>query len=133
MEEVKEVYMGNVLQAGQGQAPARQAVLGAGTRCPDSGLKVVLPFCRELLTSWRCWSSELGLGGCPALQQDRLHVLLFLWGERLRVSEPEVPVLRNQFSHVQWLLLLHSLQNLEKMKTSRALFANDSCCSLPLS
>lgn len=30
-EEVKEVYMGNVLQAGQGQAPARQAVLGAGT------------------------------------------------------------------------------------------------------
>ncbi|XP_019379329.1 PREDICTED: acetyl-CoA acetyltransferase, mitochondrial [Gavialis gangeticus] len=29
-EEVKEVYMGNVLQAGQGQAPARQAVLGAG-------------------------------------------------------------------------------------------------------
>ncbi|XP_038235365.2 acetyl-CoA acetyltransferase, mitochondrial isoform X1 [Dermochelys coriacea] len=29
-EEVKEVYMGNVLQAGQGQAPARQALLGAG-------------------------------------------------------------------------------------------------------
>lgn len=30
-EEVKEVYMGNVLQAGQGQAPTRQALLGAGT------------------------------------------------------------------------------------------------------
>lgn len=29
-EEVKEAYMGNVLQAGQGQAPTRQAVLGAG-------------------------------------------------------------------------------------------------------
>uniref|UniRef100_H2ZZA7 acetyl-CoA C-acetyltransferase n=1 Tax=Latimeria chalumnae TaxID=7897 RepID=H2ZZA7_LATCH len=29
-EEVKEVYMGNVLQAGQGQAPTRQALLGAG-------------------------------------------------------------------------------------------------------
>ncbi|XP_078513171.1 acetyl-CoA acetyltransferase, mitochondrial isoform X1 [Lissotriton helveticus] len=29
-EEVKEVYMGNVLQAGEGQAPARQALLGAG-------------------------------------------------------------------------------------------------------
>lgn len=29
-EEVKEVYMGNVIQAGQGQAPARQATLGAG-------------------------------------------------------------------------------------------------------
>lgn len=31
---VEEVYMGNVLQAGEGQAPARQAALGAGI--PDS-------------------------------------------------------------------------------------------------
>lgn len=31
-EEVKEAYMGNVLQGGEGQAPTRQAVLGAGTR-----------------------------------------------------------------------------------------------------
>lgn len=30
VEEVKEVYMGNVLQAGEGQAPSRQAALGAG-------------------------------------------------------------------------------------------------------
>jgi len=30
-EEVKEVYMGNVCQAGLGQAPTRQAALGAGT------------------------------------------------------------------------------------------------------
>jgi acetyl-CoA C-acetyltransferase len=29
-EQVEEVLMGNVLQAGQGQAPARQAALGAG-------------------------------------------------------------------------------------------------------
>lgn len=29
-EEVQEVFMGNVLQAGLGQAPARQAALGAG-------------------------------------------------------------------------------------------------------
>ena len=29
-EEVDEVFMGNVLSAGQGQAPARQAALGAG-------------------------------------------------------------------------------------------------------
>jgi len=31
--------MGNVLQAGQGQAPARQAVLGAGICSLDAGLK----------------------------------------------------------------------------------------------
>ena len=29
-EHVEECYMGNVCQAGQGQAPARQAALGAG-------------------------------------------------------------------------------------------------------
>ena len=29
-QEVEEVYMGNVLQAGMGQAPSRQAALGAG-------------------------------------------------------------------------------------------------------
>lgn len=29
-DAVKEVYMGNVLQAGEGQAPTRQALLGAG-------------------------------------------------------------------------------------------------------
>ncbi|ORX93033.1 thiolase [Basidiobolus meristosporus CBS 931.73] len=32
--QVEEVYMGNVIQAAEGQAPARQAVLGAG--CPES-------------------------------------------------------------------------------------------------
>lgn len=32
--DVEEVYMGNVLQAGVGQSPARQAALGAG--CPES-------------------------------------------------------------------------------------------------
>ncbi|XP_041947295.1 acetyl-CoA acetyltransferase, mitochondrial [Alosa pseudoharengus] len=30
VDAVKEVYMGNVLQAGEGQAPTRQALLGAG-------------------------------------------------------------------------------------------------------
>ena len=29
-KEIEEVYMGNVLQAGMGQAPARQAAIGAG-------------------------------------------------------------------------------------------------------
>jgi len=50
-EEVKEVLMGNVLQAGMGQAPARQVVLGAGlpesTECTTinkvcaSGMKAI--------------------------------------------------------------------------------------------
>ena len=36
-EDVQEVYMGNVCTAGEGQAPTRQATLGAGihimTKC----------------------------------------------------------------------------------------------------
>lgn len=36
-EDVKEVYMGNVLQAGEGQAPTRQALLGAGTNTWNCG------------------------------------------------------------------------------------------------
>ncbi|KAG5456845.1 MAG: Thiolase, N-terminal domain-containing protein [Olpidium bornovanus] len=31
-DQIEEVYMGNVLQANLGQAPARQAALGAGNR-----------------------------------------------------------------------------------------------------
>lgn len=51
-KHVQEVYMGNVLQAGEGQAPARQAALGAGlsnetpsttiNKVCASGMKAVL-------------------------------------------------------------------------------------------
>ncbi|MFA7474928.1 MAG: acetyl-CoA C-acetyltransferase, partial [Castellaniella sp.] len=51
-DTVQEVIMGNVLQAGQGQAPARQAALGAGLpkgvpcstlhKVCGSGLKAVM-------------------------------------------------------------------------------------------
>ena len=33
-DQVEDAYLGNVLQAGVGQSPARQVVLGAG--CPDT-------------------------------------------------------------------------------------------------
>ncbi|MGC4129954.1 MAG: thiolase family protein [Bergeyella sp.] len=51
-EEVQEIYMGNVLQAGEGQSPARQAALGAGlsinisattiNKVCSSGMKAVM-------------------------------------------------------------------------------------------
>ncbi|HBR97688.1 MAG TPA: acetyl-CoA C-acetyltransferase, partial [Gammaproteobacteria bacterium] len=51
-EEIQEVFMGNVLSAGLGQAPTRQAALGAGlslnTQCAGvskvcgSGIKAVM-------------------------------------------------------------------------------------------
>ncbi|KAM4828173.1 acetyl-CoA acetyltransferase, mitochondrial [Thomomys bottae] len=58
-EEVKEAYMGNVIQGGQGQAPTRQAVLGAGlpisTPCTTvnkvcaSGMKAIMLASQSLM------------------------------------------------------------------------------------
>ena len=60
-DQVEDVYMGNVLSAGMGQAPARQVVLGVG--CPPtteattinkvcaSGMKSVRAAPRGTLTS----------------------------------------------------------------------------------
>ncbi|XP_053312435.1 acetyl-CoA acetyltransferase, mitochondrial [Spea bombifrons] len=58
-DEVKEVYMGNVLQAGQGQAPTRQAALGAGlpistptttiNKVCASGMKAVMLAAQNLM------------------------------------------------------------------------------------
>ncbi|KFO20708.1 Acetyl-CoA acetyltransferase, mitochondrial [Fukomys damarensis] len=58
-EEVKEAYMGNVLQGGEGQDPTRQAVLGAGlpisTPCTTvnkvcaSGMKAIMMASQNLM------------------------------------------------------------------------------------
>ncbi|XP_009333557.1 PREDICTED: acetyl-CoA acetyltransferase, mitochondrial [Pygoscelis adeliae] len=68
-EEVKEAYMGNVLQAGQGQAPARQAVLGAGlpictptttvNKVCASGMKSIMMAAQSLM----CGSQDVMVAG----------------------------------------------------------------------
>src|SRR5258705_2629678 len=45
-EDVQEVIMGNVLSAGQGQAPARQAALAAGLP-PGGGCTALNKMCRS--------------------------------------------------------------------------------------
>ena len=42
---VQEIYMGNVLQAGEGQAPARQVALGAGlsNHTPSTTINILRP------------------------------------------------------------------------------------------
>ena len=47
--DVQEVYMGNVLQAGQGQAPTRQAALG--TTYMIAGFKVLFYFVKFVFAS----------------------------------------------------------------------------------
>merc|ERR1711909_77486 len=59
-DQVQECYMGNVCQAGQGQAPARQAALGAGlsnaTPCTTvnkvcaSGTKAIMQAAQNIMT-----------------------------------------------------------------------------------
>ncbi|KAL7983315.1 hypothetical protein Chor_000191 [Crotalus horridus] len=68
-QEVKEVYMGNVIQAGEGQAPARQATLGAGlpvsTPCTTvnkvcaSGMKSIMMAAQSLM----CGSQDVMVAG----------------------------------------------------------------------
>nr|XP_060626984.1 acetyl-CoA acetyltransferase, mitochondrial [Anolis sagrei ordinatus] len=68
-QEVKEVYMGNVIQAGQGQAPARQATLGAGlpvsTPCTTvnkvcaSGMKSIMMAAQSLM----CGNQDVMVAG----------------------------------------------------------------------
>lgn len=58
---VEQVYMGSVLTAGQGQAPARQAALGAG--CPDStGAVTVGKVCGSAMRAVMTAANDLRCG-----------------------------------------------------------------------
>ena len=59
--EVREVIMGNVLPAGQGQAPARQAALGAGLP-PAVGCMTVNKVCGSGMKSAMIAHDQLALG-----------------------------------------------------------------------
>lgn len=68
-EEVEEVFMGNVLQANEGQAPARQAALGAGlkntvpattiNKVCASGMKAVIMAAQSI----KCGDAEVIVAG----------------------------------------------------------------------
>ena len=58
-EEVKEIYMGNVLQGMVGQAPSRQVALAAGSVNQDH-LVCMLISCHSRLTSSHKLFSDCG-------------------------------------------------------------------------
>src|SRR3989304_4134310 len=75
-EEIEQVYMGCVLPAGQGQAPARQAALGAGlppacgavtlNKVCGSGMRAVMTAANDL----RCGDFRLvAAGGMESMSQ----------------------------------------------------------------
>src|SRR5947208_14803917 len=60
-EELGEVVMGNVLQAGVGQAPARQAAIGAGIP-PSVGATTVNKVCGSSLMTAIMAARAIGMG-----------------------------------------------------------------------
>ncbi|PJX28278.1 acetyl-CoA acetyltransferase [Advenella sp. S44] len=82
VDDVQEVIMGNVLQAGQGQAPARQAALGAGLprsvacttvhKVCGSGLKAAM-FAHDLLLAG---SADVVVAGGQESMSNAPYLLL---------------------------------------------------------
>ena len=65
-ENVQEVIMGNVLPAGLGQAPARQAALGAGLP-PAVGCMTINKVCGSGMKAAMLASDQLALGACDVI------------------------------------------------------------------
>uniref|UniRef100_A0A8C1IFW3 acetyl-CoA C-acetyltransferase n=1 Tax=Cyprinus carpio TaxID=7962 RepID=A0A8C1IFW3_CYPCA len=86
VEEVKEVYMGNVLQAGEGQAPARQALLGAGlplctpattiNKVCASGMKSIMMAAQSLMCGHQgsCAENTAKNSGISREEQDAFAI-----------------------------------------------------------
>lgn len=91
--EIEEVIMGNVLQAGQGQNPARQAMIRAGIKLETpaytinkvcgSGLKAVALGAQSIMTG----QAEVVLaGGQENMSQVPFSLPNARWGYRMEVS-----------------------------------------------
>jgi acetyl-CoA C-acetyltransferase len=89
-EQINEVYMGNVLQANTGQAPARQAAIGAGipTSVPattinkvcSSGMKSVMLAAQSILLG----DNEIAIaGGMENMSQVPYYSSNMRWGNKL--------------------------------------------------
>lgn len=93
-EEVNEVFMGNVLQAGQGQGVARQVALKAGVsyECPattvnmicGSGLKTVSMGVQAILTGN---AEVIVAGGTENMSQAPYVLKSMRWGQRMGAGE----------------------------------------------
>ena len=88
--DVQEVYMGNVLSAGQGQAPAKQASLGAGI--PDtvptttvnkvcaSGMKAIMLGAQSIMLGD---NDIVVAGGMESMSNVPYYATSMRWGQRM--------------------------------------------------
>lgn len=87
---VDEVYMGNVLQANTGQAPARQAAMGAGlpntipattiNKVCSSGMKSIMLGCQSILLGD---SNVVVTGGMENMSQVPYYADKMRWGSKM--------------------------------------------------
>jgi acetyl-CoA C-acetyltransferase len=90
---IDEVIMGNVLQAGQGQNPARQSVIGAGipketpaytiNKVCGSGLKAIALGANAIATGQ---ADVVLAGGQENMSQVPMALLKARWGHRMEVT-----------------------------------------------
>jgi acetyl-CoA C-acetyltransferase len=89
-EDVQEVFMGNVLTAGVGQAPARQATLGAGlpntvpcttvNKVCASGMKAIMLGAQSIMTGD---NDIVVAGGMESMSNTPYYLQEARWGQRL--------------------------------------------------
>lgn len=101
-EEIQTVVMGNVLQAGQGQNPARQAALGAGI-APETTAFTLNMVCGSGLKAINLLAQMIALqevdvgvaGGMESMSQAPYLVRAARWGSRMGHAELEDVILRD--------------------------------------
>lgn len=89
-DDVQEVFMGNVLTAGEGQAPARQAALGAGlpntvpcttvNKVCASGMKSMMLGAQSIMTGD---NDVVVAGGMESMSGTPYYLADARWGQRL--------------------------------------------------
>lgn len=88
--DVQEVFMGNVLTAGEGQAPTKQATLGAGlpntipcttvNKVCASGMKAMMLGAQTIMTGD---NESVVAGGMESMSQVPYYLQEARWGQRL--------------------------------------------------
>lgn len=126
--DIESVAMGNVLQAGQGQNPARQAAIGAGIP-PEASAFTVNMVCGSGLKAINLIAQLIALGelevgvagGMESMSQAPYLLKKARWGSRLGHAELEDVILRDglEDAYSGWHMGLTAELVAEKYNVSR--------------
>ncbi|KAI2659647.1 Acetyl-CoA acetyltransferase, mitochondrial [Labeo rohita] len=148
VEEVKEVYMGNVLQAGEGQAPTRQALLGAGlplstpattiNKVCASGMKSIMMAAQSLMCGHQgnCAENTAKNSGISREEQDAFAINSYsrskaAWESGILAKEEDEEYRKVDFSKVPKLKAVFQREN-GTVTAANASTLNDGAAALVL-